>query len=214
VSVCAIASLFQKKSDGKCPEGGGFDFANIYVAGLYDRGRASNMGNLGDLLSVGPAAHSNGIVGELRKMPAMSGPPRSNILLDSTALSSITVASLTTKLGGIVAAFGPALFQIASISIEFRSALAWSMLRELRGAEIALYRRASQTEFIGNSALEKTMLMNSYDGVILRLTLLSMVSALLLVLVQLAGSMWVALPMSDGGVSAGDAVAACGASGG
>jgi hypothetical protein len=89
-----------------------------------------------------------------------------------------------------VAAFCPTLFQIVSVGIEFRSALAWSTLRELRSAEIALYRGASQTEFIGNSALGKTTLVSSYDGVIQRLTLLSMLSALLLVLVQLAGSMW------------------------
>jgi hypothetical protein len=67
VSVAAITNMFGK-TVGKPV--GGFDLANIYVVGLYDRGRVTNTGNFGDLLSVGPAGHSYGIAGELRKMPA------------------------------------------------------------------------------------------------------------------------------------------------
>jgi hypothetical protein len=70
VSVAAITNTFHKAAGGKSPVVGGFDLANVYVVGLYDRGRVTNAGNLGDLLSVGPAAHSYGIAGELRKMPA------------------------------------------------------------------------------------------------------------------------------------------------
>jgi hypothetical protein len=79
VSLFAITTLFHKSTrgtdgkdsaDDKSPVVGGFDLGNIYLVGLYDRGRVTNAGNLGDLLSVGPAAHSYGIAAELRKMPA------------------------------------------------------------------------------------------------------------------------------------------------
>jgi hypothetical protein len=70
VSVFAISSLFHKTAGDKSPVVGGFDLANIYVVGLYDRGRVTNTGNLGELMSVGPAAHSYGIAGELHKLPA------------------------------------------------------------------------------------------------------------------------------------------------
>jgi hypothetical protein len=70
VSAFAIASLFKKTAGGRSPVVGGFDLANIYVTGLYDRGRVANAGNLANLLSVDPAAHSYGIACEIRKMPA------------------------------------------------------------------------------------------------------------------------------------------------
>jgi hypothetical protein len=82
VSVFAITTLFHRNTKGtdgkesaddKASGGGGFDLSNIYLVGLYDRGRVTNTGNLGDLLSVGPAAHSYGIAAELRKMPAQHG---------------------------------------------------------------------------------------------------------------------------------------------
>jgi len=81
VSVFAITTLFHKSTrstdgkestDDKPPVVGGFDLGNIYLVGLYDRGRVTNAGNLGDLLSVGPAADSYGIAAELRKMPAQN----------------------------------------------------------------------------------------------------------------------------------------------
>jgi hypothetical protein len=71
MSVLALAGLFRKGAGATASNVGGFDLGNVYVAGLYDRGRVTDITKPGDLLSVGPAIHSYGIAGELRKMPAM-----------------------------------------------------------------------------------------------------------------------------------------------
>ncbi|MEP6716024.1 MAG: hypothetical protein ABJC09_10655, partial [Terriglobia bacterium] len=74
ISALALTDLFRKKAGGAAAVAdnhniGGFDLANFYLVGFYDRGRVLNSAHLADLLSVGPALHSYGIAGELRKLP-------------------------------------------------------------------------------------------------------------------------------------------------